>query len=144
MRIYIGSDHAGFHLKDTLKTYIQQNIESELIDLGAFSEESVDYPEIAREVAEKVVENPDSFGILICGTGIGMCIAANKHRGIRAVDATSEHMAEMSRKHNNANVLCLGGRMLQPEMAQQIVKTFLTTSFEAEERHQRRIDKLEK
>ncbi len=144
MRIYIGSDHAGFHLKDTLKTYIQQNIESELIDLGAFSEDSVDYPEIAREVSEKVVENPESFGILLCGTGIGMCIAANKHRGIRAVDAINEHMAEMSRKHNNVNVLCLGGRMLQPEMAQQIVKTFLTTSFEAEERHQRRIDKLEK
>lgn len=143
MRIYIGSDHAGFHLKDVLKTFIQQNVECELLDLGAFSEESVDYPDIAREVAEKVVENPGAFGILICGTGIGMCIAANKHKGIRGVDAMSEQMAEMGRKHNDANVLCLGARILQPEMAQQIVKTFLTTAFEAEERHKRRIGKLE-
>ncbi len=130
-------------MKDSLKTFLQQNVESELLDLGAFSEESVDYPDVAREVAGKVNENPGAFGILICGTGIGMCMAANKQKGIRAVDATSEHMAEMSRKHNNANVLCLGGRELQPEMAQQITKIFLTTAFEAEERHLRRIEKME-
>lgn len=130
-------------MKDSLKTFLQQNVESELLDLGAFSEESVDYPDVAREVAGKVNENPGAFGILICGTGIGMCMAANKQKGIRAVDATSEHMAEMSRKHNNANVLCLGGRELQPEMAQQITKIFLMTAFEAEERHLRRIEKME-
>lgn len=143
MRIYIGSDHAGFQLKDIIKSFLQQNMEAELIDLGTFSEESVDYPDYAREVCEKIVENEGSYGILICGTGIGMCMAANKHKGIRAVDATSEHMAEMSRKHNDANVLCLGGRMLEPELAKQIAKTFLTTQFENDDRHKRRISKLE-
>lgn len=143
MRVYIGSDHAGFQLKDIIKSFLQQNMEAELIDLGTFSEESVDYPDYAREVCEKITENGGSYGILICGTGIGMCMAANKHKGIRAVDATSEHMAEMSRKHNDANVLCLGGRMLEPELAKQIAKTFLMTQFENDDRHKRRISKLE-
>lgn len=143
MRVYIGSDHAGFQLKDIIKSFLQQNMEAEIVDLGAFSEESVDYPDFAREVVEKVVENQGSYGILICGTGIGMCMAANRYRNIRAVDATSEHMAEMSRRHNDANILCLGGRMIEPELAKQIAKTFLTTPFDGEERHKRRILKLE-
>lgn len=143
MRVYIGSDHAGFHLKEIIKTFLQQNMEAEVVDLGTFSEESVDYPDYAREVCEKIIENGGSFGILICGTGIGMCMAANKHKGIRAVDAINEHMAEMSRKHNDANVLCLGGRMIEPELAKQIAKTFLMTQFENDDRHKRRISKLE-
>ncbi len=143
MRIYIGSDHAGFPLKEILEKFVKNEMKFEIVDLGTFSQESVDYPDIAREVSEKVLENPGAKGILICGTGVGMCIAANKQKGIRAVDAVNEEMAEMSRKHNDANVLCLGGRMLETEFAQKLVKIFLTTEFEKDERHVRRIGKLE-
>lgn len=143
MRVYIAADHGGFHLKEMVKSFLQQNMESEIVDLGTFSEESVDYPDFAREVTKNVIANEASYGILICGTGIGMCMAANKYKDIRAVDAVNEHMAEMSRRHNNANVLCLGGRMIEPELAKQIAKTFLTTPFDEDERHKRRISKLE-
>lgn len=143
MRIYIGSDHAGYPLKNVLKDFLEQEFAPEIVDLGTFSEDSVDYPDIAREVSEKVFENPGSFGILSCGTGIGMCIVANKHKGIRAVDAANEHMAEMGRKHNDANVLCLGARMLDPEEAKKIAKKFLMTEFDGDERHARRIKKIE-
>lgn len=142
MNLYIGSDHAGYSMKNSLKEYLS-DAGHDVVDLGAFSEESVDYPDIAREVCEKVLENPGAFGVLICGTGIGMQMTANKLKGIRATVATNEGMAEMSRKHNDANVITLGGRTTDLELAKKIVDKFLATSFEAEERHVRRVKKIE-
>ncbi len=141
MQIYIGSDHGGYEMKNSLKDYLIDRVH-DVTDLGCFSTDSIDYPDIAREVAEKVAENPGSRGVLICGTGIGMQIAANKIPGIRATVATDEHMAEMSRKHNDANVITLGGRTTEMEMAKKIVDTFLSTNFENEERHTRRVEKM--
>ena len=141
MLIYIGSDHAGYNFKGVLKDYMGTN-GHEVVDLGAFSEDSVDYPDIAREVAEKVYENHASLGILVCGTGTGMSIAANKHIGIRAASCTSETMAQYARTHNNANVLCLGERILESEEeAKKIVDVFLGSEFEGG-RHQDRVDKM--
>lgn len=142
MNLYIGSDHAGYSMKNSLKEYLI-GAGHDVVDLGAFSEDSVDYPDIAREVSEKVLENPGAFGVLICGTGIGMQMTANKLRGIRATVATNEGMAEMSRKHNDANVITLGGRTTDIELAKKIVDKFLATEFEAEERHVRRVRKIE-
>ncbi|MBT5016206.1 ribose 5-phosphate isomerase B [Candidatus Peregrinibacteria bacterium] len=141
MLIYIGSDHAGYNFKGVLKDHMEAQ-SHEVIDLGAFSEDSVDYPDIAREVAEKVYENHASFGILVCGTGTGMSIAANKHIGIRAASCTSEIMAQYARTHNNANVLCIGERILENEEdAKKIVDVFLGSEFEGG-RHQDRVDKM--
>ncbi len=141
MRIYIGSDHAGYSLKEKLKPHVE-SLGHEVTDLGTFSEDSVDYPDIAREVAEKVFENGGVLGILICGTGTGMCMAANKHVGIRAASCTDVKMAEYARSHNNANILCMGERILgDEEIAQQITKAFLETEFEGG-RHERRVEKM--
>mgnify|MGYP001565082564 CR=1 FL=1 len=117
------------------------------MDLGVFAAEPpTDYPEIAHEVAEKVRENAHvgARGILVCGTGIGMCMAANKNPGIRAAVCESVKTVKMSRMHNDANVLCLGGRVLDEATALQMVDAFLNTKFEAEERHIRRINKIDK
>lgn len=142
--IYFGSDHAGLELKRTLQKHAEA-LGFKTLDLGAFSAEPpTDYPEIAHEVAEKVSENHGAMGILVCGTGIGMCMAANKVMGIRAANCESVATVEMSRKHNDANVLCLGGRVLKPENAQQMLEVFLKTKFEDEERHVRRVQKIEK
>lgn len=139
-RLYVGSDHAGFDFKQTLLKYLKDNFESlEVIDCGSHDTQSIDYPTIAKVVAEKVSENHDSSGILICGTGIGMCIAANKVKGIRAATVWDEETAKLSKEHNNANVLCLGARVLKIEQAQQIVKLWLNTSFLAG-RHANRVD----
>lgn len=142
MNLYIGSDHAGYSMKNSLKEYLA-GAGHDVVDLGAFSEDSVDYPDIAREVCEKVLENPGAFGVLICGTGIGMQMTANKLKGIRATVATDENMAEMSRKHNDANVITLGGRTTDFELAKKIVDKFLATEFGDEERHARRVKKIE-
>lgn len=140
--IYIGSDHAGYDLKDLLK---KQLVEKgyKFLDLGAFSTDSVDYPDIAREVAEKVVTEKNALGVLICGTGIGMMMTANKVPGVRAAVCTHELMAKMARLHNDANVLCLGSRIIGTDLAKHILDVFLDTGFEAEERHERRIKKIE-
>ncbi|MFA7278386.1 MAG: ribose 5-phosphate isomerase B [Candidatus Gracilibacteria bacterium] len=142
--IYLGSDHAGYDLKNILKDFLQQELKVEFLDLGVFSTDSMDYPDIAREVAEKVSENQATGdkGILVCGTGTGMCIVANKLDGIRAAPAVNEEMAEMARRHNDANVICLGSRLITPDMAKKLVKIFIETKFDAEERHQRRVDKI--
>ncbi len=142
--IYLGSDHAGYDLKNILKDFLQQELKVEFLDLGVFSTDSMDYPDIAREVAEKVSENQTTGdkGILVCGTGTGMCIVANKLDGIRAAPAVNEEMAEMARRHNDANVICLGSRLITPDMAKKLVKIFIETKFDAEERHQRRVDKI--
>lgn len=144
MRIYIGSDHAGLPLKLEIKKHLE-NRGDKVIDLGAFAvEPPTDYPEIAHEVGEKVAENEGVRGILVCGTGIGMCMAANKIKGIRGANCESEATVEMSRKHNDANVLCLGGRVLELQKALKMVDIFVTTAFETEDRHVRRVKKIEK
>jgi ribose 5-phosphate isomerase B len=139
--IYIGSDHAGYDLKGVIKKYLTEK-GTKVVDLGCFSADSVDYPDIAREVGEKAVEEKNSLGILICGTGIGMMMSANKLPGVRAAVCTHQLMAKMARMHNDANVLCLGSRIIGEELAKNIVDTFLETEFENEERHRRRIEKM--
>jgi ribose 5-phosphate isomerase B len=140
MKIAMGADHAGFGLKENIKRVLQeQGIEVD--DQGTVSTESVDYPDFARRVGEEVVQGKVDRGILVCGTGIGMSIAANKIHGIRAANVTSEEEAELSRSHNDANVLALGARLLDFATAQKIVKKWLETPF-AGGRHAQRVDKI--
>ena len=138
--LVIGSDHGGFPLKQTLIAHlIQHGISVE--DMGCHTDKvPVDYPDIARRVTERVLKG--KRGILVCGTGIGMCIAANKVRGVRAALCHDEHTARMSREHNDANILCLGGRVLAAENAITILDTWLSTAFSGEERHNHRIEKI--
>lgn len=149
--IYIGSDHAGYDLKEVVKVALDE-AEREYVDLGVFTTDSADYPDVAREVAEKVSENavvhvggaPDTsaMGILICGTGTGMVMAANKLDGIRAASVTNETLAEMARRHNDANIITLGSRIVDKELAVKLVNIFLSTPFDGDERHQKRIAKI--
>ncbi|RLE32520.1 ribose 5-phosphate isomerase B [Candidatus Acetothermia bacterium] len=137
MRIAIGADHAGFQLKEALIKGVLAPYE--VLDLGTHSpHEPVDYPEYAFAVAEAVAEERAEYGILVCGTGIGMAMAAARIPGIRAATCTNVFMARMARAHNNANVLCLGGRVLGIGLAEEIVRVFLTTPFEGG-RHARRL-----
>lgn len=136
--IAIGSDHGGYKLKEVLIGYFNKN-NFGFTDFGCFEEESVDYPPIALKVGNMVASGQAKNGILLCSTGLGICMAANKIRGVRAADCTSVYMAEMSRRHNNANVLCLGGMILDDNTAIEIVEKFLNTDFEGG-RHQRRVD----
>jgi ribose 5-phosphate isomerase B len=140
MKISLGADHAGFELKDQISRYLQQE-GFEVQDEGTNSAESVDYPDFARSVAHDVMQGRADRGILVCGTGIGMAISANKVAGIRAANVHSRYDAQMSREHNDANVLTLGARILKPEDALAIVDTWLSTAF-AGGRHQRRVDKM--
>lgn len=140
--LFIASDHAGFSLKRYLVRELQASYE--VIDCGpAALNKQDDYPDFARIVAEKVVAHPKSRGILICDTGIGMSIAANRYTGIRAALVTTPFMAERSRLHNEANILCLGEQLLSHEENAALVRLWLTTSFEAVERHIRRISQLD-
>jgi ribose 5-phosphate isomerase B len=140
MKIALGADHAGFELKDKIKQHLsEQGIEVE--DEGTNSPDSVDYPDFARKVAETVIDQRATLGILVCGTGIGMAISANKVPGIRAANCDNLFEAQMSREHNDANILALGARVLQPEAAMEIVDTWVKTQF-AGGRHQRRLDKI--
>lgn len=141
--VYLGSDHAGFALKQSVHAHLQKE-GYKVVDLGVFATEPpADYPDIAHEVGEKVRENQGARGILVCGTGVGMCMAANKIPGVRATVCESVQTAEMSRRHNDANILCLGGRVLKPEAALNMVNIFMKTPFENEERHARRIKKID-
>jgi len=141
MKVILGSDHAGFELKQNLKEFLSaQNFQVE--DVGCFSNESCDYPDFAKAVAEKVLKE-NSAGILVCGAGIGMSIAANKVRGIRAANCYSIETAKLAREHNNANILCLGARLLEKQKAFEIAKAFLETEFSNEERHKKRTEKIE-
>lgn len=141
MSLYLGSDHAGYPLKEKLKVYFDEK-GIKYTDLGCFSEESVDYPDMAREVCEQVLEKPENKGILICGTGIGMSMVANKFSGIRAALCTDPMMAEYTRKHNDANVLCLGARVIDENAARGIAAAFLENEYEGG-RHQPRLDKIQ-
>ena len=139
MKIYIGSDHAGVDLK----TLIMERFEGrfEFVDLGTFTSESVDYPDFAHKVAESVLADSRSSGILICGTGNGMAITANKHAGIRAALCWSPEIAALAKQHNNANIIVLPARFISPETAFATLDAFFEARFEGG-RHQRRIDKI--
>ncbi|HYX52611.1 MAG TPA: ribose 5-phosphate isomerase B [Candidatus Limnocylindrales bacterium] len=140
MKIALGADHAGFELKNQIKTHLaEKGIET--ADLGTNSGESVDYPDYAAAVAEEVSKGQSDLGILVCGSGIGMAISANKIHGIRAANACSEYEAQMCREHNNANVLALGARILSANQAVKIVDKWLATTF-AGGRHERRVEKI--
>ncbi len=140
MRIALGADHAGFELKEKIKQHlISSGVQVE--DEGTHSGESVDYPDYARLVGEDIVRRRADLGILVCGTGIGMSMAANKVAGIRAAKVSNEFEAEMAREHNDANVLALGARVVDEPTAVKIVDKWLQTTF-AGGRHQRRIDKI--
>ncbi len=140
MRIAIGADHAGFGLKEEVrKTLVNLGLSVE--DVGTGSSDSVDYPDFAARVARLVAAGEVDRGILVCGTGIGMAIAANKVPGIRAATVTDVEMARLSREHNDANVLAIGARILDRKRALEIVRVFLETPF-AGDRHQRRVDKI--
>ena len=139
-KIFLSSDHGGFELKEKVKIFlIKNNFEYE--DLGCSSLEPVDYPDFAKLLSKKMKDKNDTKGILFCGTGIGISMAANRSPHIRAALCTSVEMASKSRKHNDANVLALGGRILEDKLALEIVKEFLNTDFEAG-RHSLRVDKI--
>ncbi len=140
MRIAIGSDHGGFELKEQVKAHMAGG-GHDVVDVGTNGLASVDYPDFASHVGDAVARAEVDFGVLVCGSGLGMEIAANKVAGVRAVQVMDVEMAKMSRLHNDANVVTLAGRYLEPEQARRIVDTFLSTSFEGG-RHQRRIDKI--
>lgn len=139
--IAIASDHAGYKLKQ----YLIDNLGEEIIvkDFGTHSQESCDYPDFASEVAHFVLNNKNYRGILICGSGVGMSIAANKIKGIRASNVTNEETAIQSVEHNNVNILCLGSNYMNNQEAVNIISKFLDAQFLNEERYQRRINKLE-
>ncbi|HNR79836.1 MAG TPA: ribose 5-phosphate isomerase B [Mesotoga sp.] len=141
MKLSIASDHAAFELKFFIAEYLKKG--HEVIDFGPESpERSVDYPDFARRVCKSVLSGETEFGILLCGTGIGMSMAANKYRGIRAALCLFPEMAALARKHNHANVLVLGGRLMGSELAAWTVDTFLSTVQEGG-RHTRRVEKIE-
>lgn len=140
MRIYLGADHAGFRLKE----HVGQTLRAqghEVTDVGTDGEDSVDYPDFAREVGMAVSSGRADAGVLVCGTGLGMAIAANKVPGVRAVQVSDPEMARMSRLHNDANVITLPGRHISPEQADDVLTAFLGTAFEGG-RHQHRVDKI--
>jgi len=140
-RVAIGADHAGYPLKEEVANALRDD-GYEIEDFGTYSIESVDYPDIAMQVAAAVAAGRFDRGILICGTGIGMTITANKIKGIRAAAASDTYSARMARAHNNANVLGMGGRVVGPGLAHDIARAFLDTDFEAGSRHERRVNKM--
>tara|TARA_B100000424_G_scaffold187458_1_gene145687 strand:- start:185 stop:610 length:426 start_codon:yes stop_codon:yes gene_type:complete len=140
MKISIGSDHAGYILKDFIVDYLKQN-QHTITDFGCNSAESVDYPDYAHKVCVDFIHKKSNYGILICGTGIGMSMAANKVAGVRAALCKDVYSAEMTRKHNNANILCLGARNTDPNIITAIVDAFLNTDFEGG-RHETRVKKF--
>ncbi len=142
MKVFLGADHRGFALKEDLKIYLQkQGVAYE--DLGTQSTDSVDYPRYSQMVSEKILQNPDSRGVLICNSGVGISIAANRYQGIRAALCFNENMAEMSRRHNDANILCLGQNFVSSKTAKAMLEKFLSTDFEGG-RHLRRIDMIDR
>jgi ribose 5-phosphate isomerase B len=142
MKFYVGSDHAGVSLRRELVELARAAGHEVALELGpASGEERVDYPDLAAEVCRKVAADPGAFGLLVCGTGQGVAMAANRMREIRAAVAGDSFSAKMARAHNDANVLCLGARVLGPGLAAEVFDAFCSTSFEGG-RHQNRVDKL--
>lgn len=140
MRIAIGSDHRGVTSRSRLVGLLER-MGHEIVDCGSFGDEAVDYPDVAAEVARRVADHAVDRGILLCCTGVGMAIAANKVAGVRAATCHDEVTAEMSRRHNDLNVLCLSAEMLGPEMQEKVIRTWLATPFEGG-RHARRVAKI--
>lgn len=141
MQLYIGSDHAGFEMKEALQKYLKANGYS-VEDKGTFNPDSVDYPDFAHAVALDVEKNQGSLGILLCGSANGVCITANKHKGIRAALCWTEEIAKLARQHNNANIICIPARFVSQQDAEAMLKVFLKTEFEGG-RHQRRVEKID-
>ncbi|MGX7196399.1 ribose 5-phosphate isomerase B [Enterococcus olivae] len=143
MKIAIGNDHGGYELKSAIVEHLQAK-GIEVTDVGTDSATPGDYPDYAKQVSQKVVEKEVDYGILVCGTGIGMSIAANKVEGIRAALVGDVFSAKATKEHNNTNVLCLGQRVLGEGLALMIVDTWVSTEYSTEERHERRLQKLAK
>lgn len=141
MKVAIGADHAGFRLKDEMVKFMQ-SLGHEVIDVGCDCADSVDYPDYSIPVCEKVAAGEVDRGILICGTGIGMSIAANKYPGIRCALVHDTFSAKATREHNDSNVLAMGERVIGPGLAMDIIQIWLSTAFTGGERHQKRIDKI--
>lgn len=142
MKVIIGSDHAGYDLKEEIKSYLMEKGRYSIKDVGAYSMEPVDYPLVGQELAKHIAEGSFSRGILICGSGIGMSIVANRYRKVRAALCHNLYTVRLSRKHNDANVLVLGGRVLGTGLALEMVELFLSTDFEGG-RHLRRVEEID-
>jgi ribose 5-phosphate isomerase B len=140
MKVVIGSDHAGFELKNKI-VEVLKNLQIEVEDKGTYSEDSVDYPDFAHKVASAVHNGTAEKGVLVCGSGQGVCMTANKYTGVRASLAWQKDIAMLSREHNNANVVCLPARFISEEQAKEIIETFFSTDFEGG-RHERRVNKI--
>jgi len=140
MKIAIGGDHAGFDYKEAIKPILAE-LGHEVEDFGPESADSVDYPDFAHPLSESVASGKNDLGILICGSGNGVCMTANKHESVRAALCWNEELAALARQHNNANVLCLPARFISLEVARQLAKTFIATAFEGG-RHGRRVGKI--
>jgi ribose 5-phosphate isomerase B len=143
MKIVIGSDHRGVEIKRRLVDLVR-SMGHEILDIGTDGAESVDYPDYAYEVGKRVGHGEMDRGILVCGTGTGMCMAANKVRGVRAAACQDVLTAEMSRRHNDANVLCLSADLVGEDQMMQMIRTWLETPFESGGRHSRRVEKIAK
>ncbi len=138
--VFIGSDHGGFELKEHIISLLkEENVE--FLDCGTYTKDGIDYPDVAKDVCEHVQANQGSKGVLLCGTGVGMSICANKYKGIRAAVCCDTYSTKMCRMHNDANVLCMGQRVVGNGLALDILQMFLTTEFEGG-RHKRRVDKI--
>lgn len=142
MKIVIGSDHAGFGLKEACKRFLESSGTHQVHDVGVFSRESSDYPKIAHRVAHAVSQGEYPRGVLICGSGLGMSMVANRYRGVRAALCHNIYSAKLSRLHNDANILAMGERVLGEGLALEILDVFLSTEFEGG-RHQRRVDQID-
>ena len=142
MDIVIGSDHGGFDLKETVKAALDASGEYSVTDIGVFNSQSSDYPKIAHQLAQAVARGEYRRGILICGSGVGMSVVANRYKGVRAALCHNLYAAKMSRLHNNANVLVMGGRVTGVDLSLEIMNVFLNTEFEGG-RHQRRVDQID-
>lgn len=140
MKVVIGSDHGGFELKEVLSAHLKEK-GFEVLDVGAYDTNSVDYPDIAEKACKKITEGEAAWGVLVCGTGIGISIAANKIKGIRCALVANEYCAEMTKRHNNANMIAFGGRVIGPDLAKNIVNAYISAAFEGG-RHQNRVDKI--
>ena len=141
MKIIIGADHAGYEYKEKLKKFLKTN-DTDVSDKGTHTPDSVDYPDCAHAVAKAIADKEGEFGILICGSANGVAITANKHHGIRAAICWTNEIAELARKHNNANIICIPARFVDIGLAEEMVNAFIKTKFE-EGRHERRVEKIE-
>lgn len=141
MRVAIASDHAGFEQKQLLAAYLADELGQDVIDLGPDTDDRVDYPDYANKVAHAVADGTAERGVLVCGTGIGMALTADKVAGVRASSITSPEFAALFREHNDGNVLCLSGRFVDPAVNKECIKVFLETEFGGG-RHQQRVDKI--